>query len=148
MLLSVSFFFITCAHTCVLAHFVPPIWPPPPVLATCRFRPMITVDYLQRELAFNEREDCIKFMEEKGLFLNEDKTKLNAKTSLEASQSLWAPLSSRSRHSDVSYFNGCCCIVQHYQEELRKVNEFRVRFAACSLCILWGWLSCWKEGEK
>lgn len=77
----VSFFFI--AH--VLRE---PTSPPTTTLHPCRYRPMVSVELLQRELAFSEREDCVKFLEEKGVIFNEEKSKVDGKQSMTAVQSL------------------------------------------------------------
>lgn len=78
-------FFIYCVHTCCATHSY--LLHHSTTYPMLRYRPMVSLNFLQQELAFSEQGDCIKFVEEKGLIMNADKSKLDAKQSMVAIQS-------------------------------------------------------------
>lgn len=53
-----------------------------------RYRPMLQIDYIQNELSFSNRDDCMQFLVDKGVVLSEDNTKVDCKQSMAAVQAL------------------------------------------------------------
>lgn len=52
------------------------------------YRPMLQIDYIQNELSFSNRDDCMQFLVDKGVVLSEDNTKVDCKQSMAAVQAL------------------------------------------------------------
>ncbi|KAK6187832.1 hypothetical protein SNE40_005769 [Patella caerulea] len=52
------------------------------------YRPLISLDYVKRELGFSDMDQCIEFLQEKGATFNADKSKLDCKSCNAAIQAL------------------------------------------------------------
>lgn len=45
---------------------------------------MLSVDYVENELAFKSREECLEFLQGKGVSFNADESKMDCKLSMGA----------------------------------------------------------------
>ena len=80
----VNFLCVYCfTNLCCFAFFL--AWPcvPRPVLwhDWCRYRPSIAVSFVESELGFTEDEQCLKFLQDLGVVLTQDGTKIDCKQS-------------------------------------------------------------------